>query len=415
MGSVSHSSKSNWGLCIFILLFIFSPVLSTQETAQPGALYVVALVVPIVFMALNKGLIKTRMINLYAVLLFVFAILSTAISDLGNFRVGAFMKYLFLIVFFISTNSIVLTPKQLKFSSISYLGLSIAISLLIILSYIFGYPHNASEFYQGRYSIGITGLYKNPNYLTSFYNIAFFVISFVLATVKQLELKKKFVLVLILALLLFSSFLSGTRAALLLEILILCSIPIILAKKKFFYRIILFTIIIFAPIIYYYDEIEIMLSLFLGERDIFSDAGRTDAWGMAFKYIKSSPLLGCGYNSWYSIHGSSYLEWLHNIFLELLLDQGLIGLILFISIIASGFQKTNANDRTFLLLLFLFSSIPLTLQNGLYEVHFWRYIIINRLMMNFSTSYPGGISAFFNNAFGSTNNHRGFELQTQNS
>lgn len=163
MDYLSKSSKTSWLLCIFIILFIFSPVLSTQETAQPGALYVIFLVVPICVMALSKRLIKPSAINIYAVLLFVFALFSTALSAIGNFRIGAFMKYLMLIVFFISTSAVVFTPKQLKFAFLSYFGLSLALSALIILSYIFGYPHTASDYYQGRYSIGITGVYKNPN------------------------------------------------------------------------------------------------------------------------------------------------------------------------------------------------------------------------------------------------------------
>lgn len=404
MNHTSRVSRSSWGLGIFILLFIFSPVLSTQETAQPGALYVIALVVPIFFMALQKGLIRPIVINLYAVLLFVFALISTAFSDLGDFRVGAFMKYLLLIIFFISTSSVVFTPKQLIVFFKSYFGLSIALSILIILSFIFGYPHTSSDYYQGRYSIGITGLYKNPNYLASFYNLAFFVVCYILATVK-LKKKKKFFLYLILVMFIISSYFTGTRAALLVELLVIISMPIVMAKKRHLYRIIPVVVIVSVVFIYYYDVIFNLISLFLGERDAFQDVGRTEAWNQAYKHIKGNPIFGCGHNSWYKIHGTGYLEWLHNIFLELLLDQGLIGILLFWGIVSTGFKKTNAKDRIFLIMLFLFSSIPMFLQNGLYEVHFWRYIIIIRLMMNFSTSCNGGINTFLNSAFGIESNH----------
>lgn len=400
MDYLSKSSKTSWWLCIFIMLFIFSPVLSTQETAQPGALYVIVLVVPIFIMALTNRLIRPSAINIYAILLFVFALFSTALSEIGNSRIGAFMKYLMLIVFFISTSAIVFTPKQLKFSFQSYLGLSIALSILIILSYIFGYPHTASEYYQGRYSIGITGVYKNPNYLTSFYNIAFFVICYILATVK-LTFNKRIVLYSILALFMISSFFTGTRAALLVEIMIILAVPMIMAKKGRLYMIIPLAIIIIAVITFLWTTIIDLYDLFMGSRDLLGDAGRQEAWSQAFKYIKESPILGCGHNSWYNIHGTSFLEWLHNVFLELLLDQGIIGVMLLYGIMVTGFKKTNSNDKAFLLLFLVFSSIPMFFQNGLYEVHFWRYIIINRLLMNFSESYEGGISAFLDHAFGS--------------
>ena len=143
-----------------------------------------------------------------------------------------------------------------------------------------------------------------------------------------------------------------------------------------------------------------MISYFLGDRDVFQDQSRASAWGLAVKYIAKNPILGCGHNSWYKIHGMNELEWLHNVFLELVLDQGLIGLILFVSIITAGFRSTKNCDRTFLILLLVFTSFPMFFQNGLYEVHFWRYIIINRLMMNFSTYSEGGITSFLNNEFG---------------
>ena len=391
---------SNWSICFLILLFIFSPVLSTQETAQPGALYVIAIVVPAFFISVKNNFIRSKVINLYAILLFVFAIFSTLLSDLGSLRFGAFMKYLFLIIFFISTNSVVLSPKQLEFSFRSYLGLSIIISLLIILSYIFGYPHNASEFYQGRYSVGITGVFKNPNYLTYFYNLSFFVICYILATVK-LNLKRKIILYLILGMFVVSSFFTGTRAALLVELMIILSMPIILAKKRRLYTIIPLVIISVGVIIYYWSTLVDLYDLFMGGRELTGDTSREEAWNCAINYIKESPFFGCGHNSWYRIHGSNYLEWLHNVFLELILDQGFVGLLLFIGIISTGFRRTKKYDRPFLLLFFAFSTIPMFFQNGLYEVHFWRYIIINRLLINCSTYYDGGITSFIQSTFGS--------------
>jgi len=356
-------------------------------------------------MAIQKGLIQSRTINIFAILLFVEALLSSAVSEMASTRPGTYMKYLMLILFFISVNSVVLTHGQLKFSLKAYLGLSIVLSVLILLSVVFGYPHTASDYYQGRYSIGITGLYKNPNYLVSFYNISFFVICYILATVKM-KVRKKVVLYLLLIMFIVSSFFTGTRAALLVEFLIILSMAIVLARKHNLYRVIPLVVIAVIVLIHYSEGINDIVSAFLGNREAFGDEGRTRAWNLAIQYIKESPILGCGHNSWYSIHGSSYLEWLHNVFLELFLDQGLIGFVLFLCIMITGYKKTNKDDRLFLLLFLLFSSMPMYFQNGLYEVHFWRYIIINRLLMNISSSYGGGINEFFRSAFGDKYAHQ---------
>ena len=395
----NRKSTRGWAICIFLLLFIFSPVLSAQPDAHPGSPYVVAIVIPTLVLALSSGIIKKSNTNLYAVLLFIFALLSTLVSDYGGFD-SSLLKYLVFVLFFISISSFVLAPNQLKFSFTAYLYLSIALSFLIILSYIFGYPHIESTHYQGRYSIGITGLFKNPNYLTSFYNVAFFILFYILVTVK-INLRKSFLLYVILASFLISSFFSGTRAALLVEFLVFLSIPLVLAKRGLFYKIIPFAVILIGVIIFYWTTLMDLYDLFMGSRDMIGDTGREEAWTYAFKYIKENLLLGCGHNSWNTIRkGTSYLEYLHNVFIELFLDQGIIGLLFAIGIIFSGYKRTNQSDRSFLKLLLLFTAIPLFFQNGLYEVNYWRFIVINRLMMNVSASYKGGINAFFQSSFG---------------
>ena len=397
----NRRNSIEWWMCFFIMLFIFSPILSTQADAHPGALYVLSIAVPTFVLAIAGGYIKNSVINIYAILLFVFACLSTLLSDLGGFGMGPLMKFLVFILLFISTSSFVMPPKQLEVSYRLYLLLSITLSFLIILSFLGGFPHIEATGSQGRYSIGITGFFKNPNYLTSFYNISFFVICYILASVK-LSLKKKLILFSLLLFFMVSSFLSGTRAALLVEGLVVLSMPLVLAKKRQLYKFIPIVVVATVVAVVYYEEIELVLNLFLGNRDAFSDESRSDAWSRAFKYIANNPILGCGHNSWSNIsQGTGSLEYLHNIFLELVLDQGIVGLLLIIGIITTGYKKTNVKDRLFIKLLLIFSAIPMFFQNGLYEVNFWRFITINRLMMNVSTSYDGGINAFLESVFGS--------------
>ena len=400
MSNKSHNSRYGWGICILIILFIFSPVLSTQPDAHPGAIYVVPIVASIFLMAIMGGLIKQKTVNVYVILLLIAATFSTIISDKGCLNSGL-LKFLVFVVFFISTSSFVFTPKQLRFSFDSYLLLSVVIAVLIVLSFIFGYQHIEYSAYQGRYSIGITGLFKNPNYLSSFYNVAFFVVSYILAT---LRLKPKKILILYSILLLFivATYFTGTRAALLTEAFIIASMVIVTAKGKRYYKLIPLFLIIIVVIAYYWTNLTDLYNLFVAGRELTSDTLREDSWNYALKYIKENPIWGCGHNSWSVIHleRSDVDEYLHNVFLELLLDQGIIGCVLFFLIIITGYNKTKAADRLFLVLLLLCTGFPMMFQNGLYEVNFWRFIIINRLMMNVSSSYEGGINAFLSSAFG---------------
>lgn len=399
MTYTNNVSRLDWELCILILLFIFSPVLSTQADAHPGALYVMAITIPTFFIAIRKGLIKNSSLNLYAFALFFFLFLSTCISDIAQFRAETFMKEFVFILFYISTCHCVLFPKNLKFAFSAYLVLSIIIAILIVLSFIFGYPHIENYQSQGRYSIGITGLFKNPNYLTSFFNISFYIVFYICFLVKQ-SIKQKIILLALLALFLVASFLSGTRAALLVEFLIIIAVPIVFANKKNYIRFIPILLIGAFVVVRYYDTIDLALSMFLGGRDALSDDGRSEAWNIAVNYILNSPILGCGSLAWTSIaNGSSHLEYLHNVFLELFLEQGIIGIILFVGLIFSGLSKTNKKDRKFILLFLLFSAIPICFQNGLGEVNIWRFIIINRLIMNISSAYKEGICAYITNTY----------------
>lgn len=399
MEYLEKDSRIDWGLCLLILLFIFSPILSTQADAHPGALYVVAITIPAFIIALKKGLIKISKQSQYAHILFFFFFISTGLSNIATFRVGTFMKELVLILFYVSTCLYVIPPRQLKFALKAYLLLCIIIAILIVLSFIFGYPHIENNLSIGRYSIGITGVFKNPNYLTSFYNVSFFIIFYIWALVKQ-HLHQRITLFAILALFILASFLSGTRAALLVEILIIISVPIFFIKKKNIVQILSLGIIVVFLVGNYYDDIDSAISIFLGGRDALSDDSRSDAWKMALNYIQNNPLFGCGSHAWDNIvRGSSELEYLHNVFLELFLEQGLIGLVLFSGLLFSGYSRTNIMDRKFILLFLLFSAIPLCFQNGLREVNIWRFIVINRMIMNISSAYEGGICAFLENLY----------------
>ena len=399
-----QNSRYGWEICILILLFIFSPVLSTQADAHPGALYVVLIVAPVFFIALIDGLVRSKAVNLYVVLLFLFALFSTLISEKGCSNSGL-LKYLVFVIFFISTSSFVLTPNQLRFSFVSYLYLSIGIAVLIILSFIYGYQHIEASAYQGRYSVGITGIFKNPNYLSSFYNVAFFVVSYIIVTL-NISLRKRLGLYSILCLFFVATFFTGTRAALLTEAFVLFSFIYATTKRKHLYKLIALVIIIVVVIAYYWSTLTDLYNLFVAGREIANDTIRENSWNYALKYIIENPILGCGHNSWSVIHleRSGLDVYLHNIFLELFLDQGVIGCMLVVFIIFADYNKTKFGDRFFLKLLLFFTGFPMLFQNGLYEVNFWRFIIINRLMINVSISYKGGIHEILEGMFG--NNKR---------
>ena len=149
--------------------------------------------------------------------------------------------------------------------------------------------------------------------------------------------------------------------------------------------------------IIYADEINNLFNLYLGTRKMFEDVGRTDAWSHAISMLLQTPIFGCGIGAWQSLHGNSYMEYLHNVFLEFILNQGLIGLILLLFVVFYGYSRTKKKDRFFIYMLLFATFIPMCLQNGVIAVNFWRFIIINRLIVNYSIYSEKGVDNLFTN------------------
>ena len=200
-------------MTIALTVFILSPILSTQETAVPDMTYILAMTIPpILYFATYAKHTKLKPHHIASFFLPFLALISSLMSDNAVIDLR-FFKYLLLVFYFVVITNYRFSGNDLLFVGKIYIALSIVLGILIILSYQFGYVHNDSAYYMGRYSIGITGLYKNPNYITSFMNLALFVLLFRLffCTIRG---KQKYLTVSILILFLVSFYLSGTRASL---------------------------------------------------------------------------------------------------------------------------------------------------------------------------------------------------------
>ena len=134
----------------------------------------------------------------------------------------------------------------------------------------------------------------------------------------------------------------------------------------------------------------------MGTREFMGDEGREEAWTLALKYIKENPILGCGLFSWNRIGATGdYLEWLHNIFLELVLNQGIVGLLLFLCMIFSGANYIKKSDRFFIFVFLFVTGFPMLFQNGVIAVNLWRFVLLNRIVFNYSSRNKLGLSDFF--------------------
>lgn len=377
---------------IAILVFILSPIFSLQETAAPDSTYVfICLGLSIVSVVIHHSGIKLRKRDFVTILAFFSAVVS---SLLGIITANMILKYASLATIYVLLSNLVISKRELILIFKIYFLVSISISTLIILSALLGYtsPGNAGE--SGRYSIDIVGVYKNPNYLVSFISLSQYVLLYLLICTKQ-TMRNKVLYILALSIIFYSILLTGTRAGLLNSSisLLLCLYTVIKTHAKGIVTI-LFSVICICVIIIFVagPSITEFAKEYLGSRDMFEDKNRTDAWLFVLNRIAEHPLLGSGIGSTaYYLSSSAYIDFLHNIFLELLHEQGIVGLLCFTYIIFNGIKKINNNDKYVIWGILITSAFPLCFQNGFVEVNFWRFLLINRILIEFSKHNEIGV------------------------
>ena len=338
----------------------------------------------------KRVLLKFSVNNIFAILFFIVGVFSTLIN---GYLCNKLLKLLFLVLIYNKLTRILYIKEDLNVGFFLYAGLSAIIALLILASFLLGYPHIESEYYMSRYSIGITGVYKNPNYLTSFINVAYFVIFYMLLFGKK-DIRHKLFYTSLLLLFLYSYFLSGTRASLLTAgctSLLLLTYYLSHSKKRIKALLLVGMLALIAMM--YYPFLEERVTLFLGAREFGNDSGRISSWLFALAKIKDSFLLGYGLDAWQHIsYGTSFLEYLHNVFLEMFLAQGLFGLATFFVMFFYGVKRIKRRDRFFVLIFMFVTGFPMLFQNGFIEVNFWRFIILNRIIINYSIYSPDGVT-----------------------
>ena len=400
---MKYKNKDYYIFPLFTLWFVASPILSTQETADPDAGYVLGLLVPILLFGLSHLKLVFKPYHISAILMWLMCVCS---SYLGPFsydtNVMTIVKYLTFVIFFIVVSNYKFTGKDLTLFIKGYIILATAVAILIFLSYLGGYQHvgqdgfGGTNIYLGRYSIGVTGLYKNPNYLASFICLA---VLFVLYFLKETKLSFiwRTLCVGVVVLYYLACFLTGARIALIVLTLILIG----LYSTSFFnflsFKKLVVPLLAAFGIYYIYSEtIGQMMDLYLAGREMFGDDGREQAWALAFKYAGENFFFGCGADAWHNLTlGRAALNNLHNVLLEFFLNQGVVGFCLLAYTLFGGYTKSKRADRPLLMMIFLVTAIPLCFQNGVIAVNFWRLIIINRLALNYSILSEDGLAALF--------------------
>ena len=189
---------------------------------------------------------------------------------------------------------------------------------------------------------------------------------------------------------LFALILTKSRTSLFSALLSVTVLYFIISQKsrKYTYILLLFIIWIFCILSIIREDILIAIwnkGVLLGrEQDsgILTFTGRTELWKAAFKYIRLSPVLGYGYHSfWVPRHIREFSDLVgipitqaHSVYINQLLNTGIIGFITYVSILIIGMKNayimlknTQEIGYGFLLTFLIYFSIDGLMESEILE------------------------------------------------
>ena len=342
------------GMSLFIVLSLYNRATwgaSFSYVAIPSALLVLAGIS-------NK--VYIRLESLYLIPFFLIYFFSTATSQYVEMKSDIITFAIFIVVLII-TSSINFTNKELKIIIIVYLIVSLSGSINIIYNW---FRHNYIQYWLQRSSFKFLGKFKDPNYVLAFSAPASILSVFVFLNTK----KNKFMRIfsgLNFLLCAFSCLCAGTRAGM-LSILVSILLIIIIVKKitkrtklKILLIISICILIGVLFILNFYNKYAL-------ERMFHDDdgSGRLEIWKSALSVFKNNPLFGGGFNSGSSVSLITNSFSTHSIFVDILCDSGVLGLLFFIMYFITNCLKCRKDNIEFQLVLGCAFLIPMFFING---------------------------------------------------
>lgn len=251
-----------------------------------------------------------------------------------------------------------------------YVYIALICAILIILSWIMEVPHSWN-----RYSIGVIGVTKNPNYINDIILLASAFLIYKMVVFK----KCRFIYSVFLGVFLFAIILTGTRAALLTFVgIVLISLIYMIGRgkniKNIFLIFLLIILVIGVMLFIAPDDIKYR---FLRE-NAFTDNLRLYMWKMGFEQFKSFPIFGMGINGATAYNSTLNLSVtnIHNVLLQFVYEQGIVGVVIFIILLFNIIRRTKKHDKFLIVLMFFSLYFPILFQNGLVAFTFWWPLVV---------------------------------------
>ncbi len=303
--------------------------------------------------------------------------LSVLFSSFFNMDENIFRTLITFTIFFIFYIFVTATPfdgENINIIIVTLIFTSLVASLFIIYNFVIDNPYGWK-----RYSLKVLDVYRDPNYVSALIVPSIFLFAY------NFSKKNMWVKILCLFILTLGVYLTGSRAILVTIVISLAFYYFLNALKNKKTKVgvtqALFIIIASITIVLFQQ-----ISPYLFERfftiDEYSENIRLTLWKETLPLIKARPIFGSGIESANNYLSSFNLANTHNVYLDILVGQGILGLFLFIATLVSIIFQKGVN-KTFMIGFTLSMLLPLFFINGFNTTSFWLPLILTAILSNY--------------------------------
>jgi O-antigen ligase len=323
----------------------------------------------------------TRIHFLFYFFWFVICI-STIISPLVDVKQDLF-SFLVAVIFFMMVTSVSYNSKEIKLILLAYISTALIGSVNII--------HNVMTDHQAawhRYSTSFFGVDKDPNYASAFIVPAIMILLYTILFNGQK--RNTWLYITALVIITIGTVSTGSRAAFLFVLVCYTFNFVVYLFKSNKSRIkSVVTFISIGGVLTLFWNLaldyfpESMVTRMTSLSSYTNDSVRTSIWEVGIKVFFEHPIIGVGLNG-----GNEYLlargnHNSHNVYLDILTGTGIVGSIVFITILYN-FSKVKSGNKLYILGIMAVMLGPLFFINGFNTPSFWIPMIILGILQKYS-------------------------------
>lgn len=374
---------STYALFLFFLLSMFN----THQFGVSLSGVIIPILLYVFFSLIDRKRFSFTISHLIILLFWLLAVISTLLSDIVTPQRDIF-TFLIFVLFFIASTSKRYTEKEIKLLIGIYIFIATLASINIIWNFINDFAYGWK-----RYSLYFGGVYRDPNYVSSFILPAITILFYRILK-GFISIKRKLLVYTIFAVLVLGILCTGSRAAFfVLGVVILVTYLYYLRTIKNI-KMVVKTLVILILAIIAWQIIKEILPEFLLTRltnfGAYTETSRLKLWSTGMNLFYTSPLFGQGLGSLREYLFQVGLYDSHNLYLDILIGQGIIGITLLV-LMFIRFVIVNKVDKPFLILLLISSFAPLIFINGFNTASFWAPMIFCEILSNYSRYTRGGL------------------------